>query len=96
MRRRGWQVSRPGRLREETFDGPLGLLPRPGRGEQQQRADGESATRSTGATDHPAPSPHSSASGRDTEDPGATIERDLLHQRERDGIAIGADQVGER
>lgn len=96
MRRRGWQVSRPGRLREETFDGPLGLLPRPGRGEQQQRADGESATRSTGATDHPAPSPHSSASGRDTEDPGATIERDLLHQRERDGLTIGADQVGER
>ena len=87
MRRRGWQVSRPGRLREETFDG---------RGEQQQRADGESATRSTGATDHPAPSPHSSASGRDTEDPGATIERDLLHQRERDGLTIGADQVGER
>lgn len=96
MRRRGWQVSRSGRLREETFDGPLGLLPRPGRGEQQQRADGESAARATGATDHPAPSAHSSPSGRDAEDPGAAIERDLLHERERDGPATGAYQVGER
>lgn len=96
MRRRGWQVSRPGRLREETFDGPLGLLPRTGRGEQQQRADGESAARATGATDHPAPSAHSAPSGRDAEDPGAAIERNLFHERERDGPPTGAHQIGER
>lgn len=92
MRRWGWQVSRAGRLGEETFDGPLGHLPWSGWGKQQHAGD-ESAACPTGATDYTAPSAHSASSGRNPEDSGATIKRDLLHEREWHGSSIGPNEI---